>query len=89
MENQGAMKTEQEIQEAVVKVLHETFGIDRERIVPGADLYADLDIDSIDAIDLLVKLQKMTGKRLQPEAFKSVRKIEDVVRVVHTLVNEA
>jgi acyl carrier protein len=89
MENQGAMKTQQEIQDAVVKVLHETFGIDRERIVPGADLYADLDIDSIDAIDLLVKLQKMTGKRLQPEAFKSVRKIEDVVRVVHTLVNEA
>jgi acyl carrier protein len=89
MENQGAMKTQQEILEAVVKVLHETFGIDRERIVPGADLYADLDIDSIDAIDLLVKLQKMTGKRLQPEAFKSVRKIEDVVRVVHTLVNEA
>jgi acyl carrier protein len=89
MENPGAMKTQQEIQEAVVKVLHETFGIDPERIVPGADLYADLDIDSIDAIDLLVKLQKMTGKRLQPEAFKSVRKIEDVVRVVHTLVNEA
>ena len=83
------MKSQAEIQEAVVKVLHETFGIDRERIVPAADLYADLDIDSIDAIDLLVKLQKMTGKRLQPEAFKSVRKIEDVVRVVHTLVNEA
>jgi acyl carrier protein len=89
MENQGAMKTQQEVLDAVVNVLHDTFGIDRERIVPGADLYADLDIDSIDAIDLLVKLQKMTGKRLQPEAFKSVRKIEDVVRVVHTLVNEA
>jgi acyl carrier protein len=89
MEKQGAMKTQQEILEAVVTVLHDTFGIDRERIVPGADLYSDLDIDSIDAIDLLVKLQKMTGKRLQPEAFKSVRKIEDVVRVVHTLVNEA
>ena len=83
------MKSQAEIQEAVVKVLHETFGIDRARIVPGADLYADLDIDSIDAIDLLVKLQKMTGKRLRPEDFKSVRKIEDVVRVVHTLVNEA
>jgi acyl carrier protein len=82
------MKTEAEILSAVVQVLHETFGIDRERIVPEADLYADLDIDSIDAIDLLVKLQKLTGKRLSPEAFKHVRKIKDVVAAIHQLVNE-
>ena len=82
------MKTQAEILEAVVQVLHETFGIERERITPEADLHADLDIDSIDAIDLLVKLQKLTGRRLSPEAFKRVRKIKDVVAVVHQLVNE-
>jgi acyl carrier protein len=82
------MKTQEEILASVVQVLHETFGIDRARITPEADLYADLDIDSIDAIDLLVKLQKLTGKRLSPEGFKSVRKIKDVVEVIHKLVNE-
>jgi acyl carrier protein len=82
------MKTQDDILAAVVQVLHETFGIDRSRIIPEADLYTDLDIDSIDAIDLLVKLQKLTGKRLSPEAFKSVRKIKDVVAVIHQLVNE-
>lgn len=82
------MKSEQEIFDSVAQVLHDTFGIDRERITPDSDLYTDLDIDSIDAIDLLVKLQKMTGKRLQPDAFKAVRKIRDVVDVIHKLVNE-
>jgi acyl carrier protein len=82
------MKTEAEILASVVQVLHETFGIEKARIVPEADLYTDLDIDSIDAIDLLVKLQKLTGKRLSPDAFKSVRKIKDVVAVIHGLVNE-
>jgi len=82
------MKTQDEILHAVVQVLHDTFGIDAARITPEADLYADLDIDSIDAIDLLVKLQKLTGKRLSPDDFKSVRKIKDVVAVIHKRVNE-
>ena len=56
--------------------------------MPGAHLYDDLGIDSIDAIDLMVKLQKMIGKRMQPEPFKAVRTIEDVVGVIHTLINE-
>ena len=42
-------------------------------------LYTDLDIDSIDAVDLAVKLKQLTGKRLQPEVFKSVRTVQDVV----------
>ena len=82
------MQTKEEILAQVVDVLHTTFGIETSKLVPSADLYKDLDIDSIDAIDLLVKLQKMTGKRMQPEAFKSVRKVQDVVDVIHSLVNE-
>lgn len=82
------IKTRDEIQDAVIAALNETFGIERARLVPKADLFKDLEIDSIDAIDLMVKLQKMIGKRMQPEAFKSVRTIEDVVTVIDKLVNE-
>jgi acyl carrier protein len=81
-------KTKDQIMAAVVDALHDTFGIEREKLVPGAKLYEDLEIDSIDAIDLMVKLQKMIGKRMQPEAFKSVRTIGDVVDVIVKLVNE-
>jgi acyl carrier protein len=83
-----SLQTREEIQAAVISTLHETFGLELDRLTPGADLYKDLDVDSIDAIDLLVKLQKMTGKRMQPEAFKTVRTIGDVVSAIEKLVNE-
>lgn len=83
-----AFKSKDEIMGAVVDTLHETFGIERAKLVREAHLYQDLEIDSIDAIDLMVRLQKMIGKRMQPEAFKSVRTIGDVVDVIEKLVNE-
>lgn len=83
-----SMKTKAEIMAAVTGALHDTFGIEKERLKPEAQLYQDLEIDSIDAIDLMVKLQKLIGKRMQPEAFKTVRTIDDVVNVIEKLVNE-
>jgi acyl carrier protein len=50
-------------------------------------LYEDLDLDSIDAVDLVVKLRAITGKKIDPEAFKKVRTVEDVVIEVEKLVN--
>lgn len=76
------------IYDLIIKTLHETFEIDEAKITPEALLYEDLDIDSIDAVDLIVKMQKLTGKRMQPEAFKSVRTIQDVVDAIHKIANE-
>lgn len=69
----------EEIYSWVVNILHEMFELDKARITPQANLYTDLDIDSIDAVDLAVKLKQLTGKRLEPEVFKSVRTVQDVV----------
>jgi acyl carrier protein len=60
-------------------LLAEMFELDRDTLSPASNLYADLDIDSIDAVDLAVKLKQLTGKRLQPEVFKSIRTIDDIV----------
>ena len=51
------------------------FELDEAKITLDAHLYNDLDIDSIDAVDLAVKLKQLTGKRLQPEVFKKVRTV--------------
>lgn len=59
--------------------LEEMFEIPSERITPEARLYEDLDLDSIDAVDLIVKLGELTGRKIKPEAFKSVRTVQDVV----------
>ena len=80
--------TKDDIFERIVAILHETFEIERERITPQSKLYDDLDVDSIDAVDLIVQLRPMVGKRLQPEAFKSVRTVQDVVDALHGLVND-
>ena len=72
----------------IVEILQETFDIDPVRITPEARLYDDLDIDSIDAVDLIVQLKPLAGKRLNAEAFKSVRTIQDVVEALYQLICE-
>lgn len=72
----------------VADLLAEMFELDRASLTPASNLYADLDIDSIDAVDLAVKLKQMTGKRLQPEVFKTIRTIEDVVNALAGLAEE-
>lgn len=72
----------------IADLLAEMFELDRAALSPASNLYSDLDIDSIDAVDLAVKLKQMTGKRLQPEVFKTIRTIEDVVDALAGLAEE-
>jgi len=78
--------SKEEIYPWVVDTLHEMFELDKAKITPQANLYTDLDIDSIDAVDLAVKLKQLTGKRLQPDVFKSVRTVQDIVNALQGLL---
>ena len=78
-----------EIFQRIAGILHDTFDIEPARITPQAMLGEDLDIDSIDAVDLIVQLKPLVGKRLNAEAFKSVRTVQDVVDVLHGLIRAA
>ena len=71
-----------------IELLHEMFELDKSKITPSSNLYTDLDIDSIDAVDIVVKLNQLTGKRIQPEVFRTVRTIQDVVDVLADLLAE-
>jgi acyl carrier protein len=68
--------------------LTEMFEIAPERTTLDARLDEDLDLDSIDAVDLVVKLGELTGRRIRPEAFKSVRTVRDVVVCVEATLAE-
>jgi acyl carrier protein len=81
--------TKNELFDRIVKILKDSFEIEPVRITPQARLYDDLDIDSIDAVDLIVQLKPWVGKRLNADAFKSVRTVQDVVDALHRLVNDA
>ena len=76
-----------EIFEVLKQNLVEFFEVPADKIIPTAKLYEDLDIDSIDAVDLIVRLKKYTNKTMTPEMFKSVRTVQDVVDAIHKLSN--
>ena len=81
--------TQDQIFGRIVEILANTFGVDAERVSRNSRLGDDLDIDSIDAVDLIVQLKPMIGSNLRPEAFKSVRTVGDVVDVVHSMMHAA
>ena len=82
------MKNEQEIFSRIVQVLEDLLEVDPRKVTPEARLYEDLDIDSIDAVDLVVELKKITGNKMRPDDFKAVRSVQDVVDAVSRLINE-
>lgn len=80
--------TDEEILSRLRTILHDTFEIEPERVTPEAHLFEELDLDSIDAVDLAIQLQRMTGKRIKSEDFKNVRTVSDVVASVHMLLKD-
>ena len=82
------MNSQQEIFDKIVQVLEDLFEVDPDKVTPEARLYEDLDIDSIDAVDLVVELKKITGKKMQPDDFKAVRSVQDVIDAISRLLNE-
>lgn len=78
--------THEDIMNKLTEILVEDFEIEKSAVVPTANLFEDLELDSIDAVDLAVKLQYFTDKKISPENFKKIRTIEDVVNAVEELL---
>jgi len=82
------MLSREEIYERLTVALEELFDIPPEKVTPESKLFEELDLDSIDAVDLIVKLQEITGRRIKPEQFKAVRTVGDVLDCVEKLLAE-
>ncbi|WP_024296876.1 acyl carrier protein [Methylomicrobium lacus] len=81
------MENREQILAAIQGLMVEMFELDKEDITLEARLYQDLDFDSIDAVDMIVRLKEITGKAVKPEDFKTARTIGDVVEAVYKMVN--
>lgn len=81
------MKTKIEIFNEIKKVLVELFEINSNDITMEANLYEDLDLDSIDSVDLVIRLQDLTGSKIQPDEFKRVHTVEELVNSIYALLN--
>ncbi|OEC38203.1 acyl carrier protein [Pseudomonas sp. 1D4] len=83
------MQNRDEIFATLRDALVELFELEPERVSLEANLYEDLEIDSIDAVDLIDHIKRQTGRKIAAEEFKAVRTVGDVVEAVHRLVNPA
>jgi len=81
------MTSKEDIFKELQHILSDTFQIESSRILPQAKLYEDLELDSIDAIDLIVRIEDITKLRLKTENFKKVRTIQDVIDTISDLLN--
>jgi acyl carrier protein len=81
--------TETQILAELRSMMIELFDIEAGRVVPEARLIEDLDLDSIDAIDMVVKLQDMTRRRVAEDELRALRTVGDVVSLVHTYLKSA
>ncbi|HBL16470.1 MAG: acyl carrier protein [Elusimicrobia bacterium GWA2_69_24] len=76
------MSSKEQITQKITDVFVKEFGIDRNLVKPEAKLFEELDLDSIDAIDLAVKLETETGIKLVESELRSIRTVQDVVEVI-------
>ena len=79
------MLTQEQVLEKLREWMEDLFEITPEEVQLDANLANDLDVDSIDAIDLVVKIKELTGKQVNPEDFKNVRTVQDVVTVIQNM----
>lgn len=83
------MQTREDIFIMLRDALVELFELEEEQVSLEANLYQDLEIDSIDAIDLIDHLKQQTGKKIAAEEFKAVRTVGDVVEAIYNLAQTA
>ena len=79
--------TAQEIEQKIRDILVAEFEVDPARLELDTNLFTELDLDSIDAVDLVTRLQNEIGKRVDPESFRQIRTLRDVTVAVSKLVN--
>jgi acyl carrier protein len=83
----GAAYSRERIFGELREIFTEHFELEPENVLPDTSLEA-LDLDSIDAVDLMVEIKRRTGKKLQPEAFKQVRTVQDIIDALFDQLNK-
>ena len=76
---------EDDLYREIQTFLVDQFEIEESAISLDADLSEELELDSIDAVDLMVHVKEVTGKKVPPEKFKEIRTIRDLLNILSTL----
>lgn len=72
----------------ITVILQEQFDVEPDSITPAARLREDLDIDSIDAVNLMIELKSITAKKITLENFHQVKTIADLIEAVLAFLSQ-
>lgn len=79
------MISREQILDGLKRTLRTKFDVDEKIIQLDARLYEDLDIDSIDAVDLIIEIKELTGIKLEPDIYRNIRTVGDIVDALYNL----
>ena len=82
MSSSAPLATRADALDHVRRTIAELFELDLDEVQPESTVFDDLDLDSIDAIDLVAKLQQLTGERIEEQAMREVRTVDDLAGLV-------
>ena len=85
--------TDAEIFQRIKSIFIEEFELEPELLLPEATLFDDLGLDSLDAVDMVVALEKEFGVKVKDEeSIRSVRTLDDLHRLllsIHAQMTES
>ncbi|HER63245.1 MAG TPA: acyl carrier protein [Desulfobacteraceae bacterium] len=75
--------TEVDIFQRIKSIFIEEFELEPEQLTPEATLFDDLGLDSLDAVDMVVALEKEFGVKVKDEeSIRSVKTLDDLHRLL-------
>jgi acyl carrier protein len=82
MTSTASPATRAEALDQVRRIIAELFELELGEVLPESTVFDDLDLDSIDAIDLVARLQQLTGERIEEQAMRAIRTVDDLALLV-------
>jgi acyl carrier protein len=75
------------IEESIDRIMVEEFEVEPTKLRREASLVKDMDLDSLDGVDLVVALEKTFRCRIPEEEVKKIRTLGDIYDKVHMLLH--
>ncbi|HEY6180299.1 MAG TPA: acyl carrier protein [Kofleriaceae bacterium] len=78
--------TKADVLREIQQWMKELFELDSARVQPDARLVEDLELDSLDAFDLAVKVEEITGIAFDENQIRELRTVDDVISAIHAVL---
>ena len=76
-------QSEQEILDGLAEIVNEETGIETDQVEPDKSFTADLDIDSLSMMTIVVNAEEKFGVKIPDDEVKNLKTVRDAVTYIH------